>query len=67
MELEPHEHLDEQGNVVGPTYVISPDGDLLYFVSPSAMGYRVRDQLAAERRKGRKKPPGPGVSEPVAT
>ena len=58
MELEPHEHIDEQGNIVGPGYEISPDGDLLSFVSPSAMGYRVRDQIADEQRKGRKKPPG---------
>jgi hypothetical protein len=33
------EHQDEQGNTVGPGYVIGPDGDLIFFQSPSAMGY----------------------------
>ena len=59
MELQPHEHLDEEGNIVGPGYEISADGDLLFYVSPRAMGYRRDDQIADEQRKNGTKPPRP--------
>jgi hypothetical protein len=49
MELQPHEHLNEDGNIVGPGYEISADGDLLFFMSASAMGYRKPEKIADEQ------------------
>ena len=52
MELKPHERVDEEGNIVGPGYMLSPDGDLLFFESPSAMGYGPKKKPETDSASG---------------